>query len=309
MYVLLPVSEKNASMANLNSILAEINRESLDFDTPFDIVRKRYIKKLSKYTNRNTICYYSAFLNCSQHSDTGINDKDMNGFMTAVHKVDKSIGLDLIIHSPGGGVSATEAIGDYLRKVFGNDIRIIVPHMAMSAGTLLSCIGKEIVMGRHSSLGPFDPQLSGVSAYEVLQQIETAKQEIIDNPNTALFWQQFIGKYPPLFLRECTKVIELSEEVARKWLQGGGMTTDNDIINEIINFFNSNEHTKEHARHIDMDRAKAIGLTISALEDDDKLQEYVLSIHHAYTICFQNTNRIKFIENDMGASFVISNDE
>ncbi len=71
-------------MANLNSILAEINRESLDFDTPFDIVRKRYIKKLSKYTNRNTICYYSAFLNCSQHSDTSINDKDI--ILATIHR-------------------------------------------------------------------------------------------------------------------------------------------------------------------------------------------------------------------------------
>lgn len=226
--------------------------------------------------------------------------------MTMVHGVDKTKGLDLVLHTPGGGVSAAEAIGDYLRKSFGNDIRMIIPHMAMSAGTLLSCISKEIIMGKHSSIGPFDPQLGGISAYEVVRQFEEARSEIIENPNSALFWQQIIGKYSPLFSRECARAIELSAEVSRKWLQTGNMLDSNEKIERVISFLNSNEHTKEHIRHIDIERAKELGLKVVELESDNKLQELVLSVHHAYMACFQNINRVKLIENDHGVSFIIS---
>ena len=43
-----------------------------------------------------------------------INDEDMNGFMAAVHKLDRSLGLDLILHTPGGSIASTEAIVRYL---------------------------------------------------------------------------------------------------------------------------------------------------------------------------------------------------
>jgi ClpP class serine protease len=56
----------------------------------------------------------------------------MPGFMTAVNKLDKSKGLDLILHTPGGEINATEQIVFYLRKIFKGDIRAIVPHLAMS---------------------------------------------------------------------------------------------------------------------------------------------------------------------------------
>lgn len=95
-------------MADWNKILKEIQDE--EFQSPIDTVRKKYIRNLSKLTGRNTICYYSGFLNSSDHPDTAINDRDLNGFMTVIHEMDKSKGLNLIIHSPGGEVAATEAI-------------------------------------------------------------------------------------------------------------------------------------------------------------------------------------------------------
>lgn len=45
-------------MAGWNDILDEVK------NTPpqFDYVRRKYIKKLSEYTGRNVICYYSGWL-------------------------------------------------------------------------------------------------------------------------------------------------------------------------------------------------------------------------------------------------------
>ena len=127
------------------------------------LLRTRKMTDLSSFTGRNVICYFSAFLQSSvANPELSINDNDINGFMNAISGMDKSKGLDLILHTPGGGVTATESIVTYLRKIFKMDIRVIVPHMAMSAGTMIACSSKEIVMGKQSSLGPIDPQYHNV---------------------------------------------------------------------------------------------------------------------------------------------------
>ncbi len=294
-------------MADWNKILKEIQDE--EFQSPIDTVRKKYIKNLSALTGRNTICYYSGFLTNSDHPDTAINDRDLNGFMTVIHEMDKSKGLDLILHSPGGEVAATEAIGNYLIKIFENNIRVFVPQIAMSGGTMLSCIGYEIYMGKHSSIGPIDPQYGGVPAYGVIQEFEQAKEEIISNPNSIPFWQPIIGKYPPTFIGQCYKAIELSSEVVKKWLENNSMFKDDtkktQKIAKIMNYLNNNEHTKMHSRHIGIDKAQEIGLIVKPLEADDKLQDAVLSIHHCFMHTFQNTNAVKIIENQNGVSFIM----
>ena len=63
----------------------------------------------------------------------------------------------------------------YLRTKFNNDISVIVPHLAMSAGTMIACSAKEIIMGKQSSLGPNDPQFNGVPAYSIKMEFEQAK--------------------------------------------------------------------------------------------------------------------------------------
>lgn len=62
-----------------------------------DITRKEYISKLAEIRGRNVICYYSGWLQDSQGvQETSLLDTDMTGFMTNVHELDRSKGLDLI---------------------------------------------------------------------------------------------------------------------------------------------------------------------------------------------------------------------
>jgi len=73
--------------------------------------------------------------------------------MLAINKLDRSKGLDLILHTPGGDIAATESLVDYLYSMFDKDIRVIVPQISMSDGTMIALASKEIVMGKHSNLG------------------------------------------------------------------------------------------------------------------------------------------------------------
>lgn len=66
----------------------------------FDGVRRKYINMLEEYTGRNVISYYSAFNEREQGINLSIKDGDMEGFMNAVHGMDRRKGLDLILHTP-----------------------------------------------------------------------------------------------------------------------------------------------------------------------------------------------------------------
>ncbi len=59
---------------------------------------------------------------------------DKNRFMSVIHGLDKSKGLDLFLHTPGGDVGATESLIDYLHDSFEGDIRAVIPQIAMSGG-------------------------------------------------------------------------------------------------------------------------------------------------------------------------------
>ena len=160
-------------MPNWHDILNEINK----IGSPFDVIRRDYLKKLSDYTGRNTIVYYSGWLQKNVQG-TEVNDSDKTGLMTVINGLDRNKGLDLILHTPGGLTAATESIVDYLHSMFGNNIRAIVPQLAMSAGTMIACSCKSILMGKQSNLGPIDPQLGPYPAHGIVEEFHRAYDEI-----------------------------------------------------------------------------------------------------------------------------------
>lgn len=125
------------SVPNWSEILKEM--EDCKRVDALDYIRRNYLKRLSDITGRNTIAYYSAFLQKFDNNQLSINDNDKNGFMTVIHKMDRSKGLDLILHTPGGDLAAAESIVDYLKVMFGHNVRAIIPQIAMSAGTMIAC--------------------------------------------------------------------------------------------------------------------------------------------------------------------------
>lgn len=271
-------------------------------------IRRGYLEDLSNYTGRNTISYYSGWIN-SQGANLDINDGDMVGFMNAVQGLDRSKGLDLILHTPGGSPTASEAIVKYLKVMFNKDIRVIVPHMAMSAGTMICCASKEIIMGYHSSLGPIDPQFSGIPAYNIKSEFEDAQEDLQINPQNAQYWAIKLQQYPAAFMKSAIDAIDLSSTLIKEWL-GDCMydeIEDRAQIEEIVLSLNEHTNSKAHDRHYNSEMCKSFGLKVTQLEDDDELQDKVLSIHHASMICLDGSSAIKIIENPI-RSFISQSD-
>jgi hypothetical protein len=291
----------------------ELGKEIRSVAAAHDQVRRKYLRELSELTGRSVIVYYSGWNEKSFLAAQGIgpmftvSDADKNGFMATIHGLDRTKGLDLILHTPGGDIAATESLVDYLRSMFGTDLRAIVPHLAMSAGTMIALSAKQIVMGKHSSLGPIDPQIGGRAAHGVIEEFKTAKDEIAANPVNIAVWQPIIAKYTPTLVGECEKAIKWADQMTRSWLTTGMFADDDDPAAKaakVVSELSSHSVTLTHNRHYSADAARNLGLDVLMLEDEPALQEAVLTVHHACVLTLSETGAVKIIENDQGSAHI-----
>lgn len=297
-----------------SEVLAEILEGTSDGSPPdFDGVRRKYLVKLYQHTERPVILYASGWLQKESHEASfAIGGSDIQGFMEVTAGLGEGAAVDLILHSPGGSPMAAEAIVLYLRSRFSH-IRVIVPNLAMSAATLICCAADEIVLGKHSFLGPTDPQIllatplgnRSVPAQAILNQFDMAQRRTSD-PEKMTAWLPMLNQYGPDLLVQCEGALDLSVELAKNWLETymfKDLGNREDKAQEISEWFANHGNFKSHGRHIPRADLKD-KLTISYLEDDAQLEDLSLSVFHSTTHTFSATPTAKIIENHLGRAFI-----
>ncbi|GAP97524.1 SDH family Clp fold serine proteinase [Leptolyngbya sp. NIES-2104] len=100
-----------------------------------------------------------------------ITIEDSEQILRAIRLTPPDVPIDLILHTPGGLVLATEQIARALIR-HPAKVTVYVPHYAMSGGTMLALAADEIVMDANAVLGPVDPQLGNFPAASVLKVVE-----------------------------------------------------------------------------------------------------------------------------------------
>ena len=269
-------------------------------------VRHPRLKALSELSGRDVILY-AGDAN-SAHPAAGIFNEDVEGFMAALRNL-KGRKLDLILHSNGGDVDAAEQIGNYLRAKYAH-IRAIVPQNAMSAATMLACACDEIVMGKHSAIGPVDPQIlipaSGgggyirVPALRVLEEFDQARLAAKNDPESVGFWISRMD-YPPGTLSRCQNAIDLSINRVEEWLKERMLQAAPRRAEKAAQWLAVSQ--KDHGRPLNYNAARKAGLIVTALEKDQKLQDAALAVFHATTISLKGARELKIIENQLGMGF------
>lgn len=261
---------------------------------PQGVLRRKYVEALSDYTGRDTFIYYTGWMDGPglPAGSVSLALSDVAGFMEACSKT-KSRELDLIIHSPGGEADAVEQISEYLRTQFDH-VRAIVPVAAMSAATMLALAADEIVMGAHSQLGPIDPQITimtaegprTASAQAIRDQFEMAKKECSD-PKLMSAWLPILRMIGPGLLASCDHSAKRAEQIVEKAMtQYMLANTKNGAkkAKEAAEWFGDAKTFLSHGRPVRRDEAREHDVVVKDLEDDAKLQDLVLSVHHATTI-------------------------
>jgi hypothetical protein len=276
--------------------------------TPVDVLRRKYLKRLSEKTGRVTILYYSGFQQQpgAPANAISVTPADMTGFMETCANLDGNRDLDLFLHSPGGDPDAVEQICEYLRTRFDH-IRAVVPLNAMSAATMIALGADEILMGAHSQLGPIDPQLTVVmpegprtySAQAIKDQFALAVEQCKD-PNTINAWLPILRSYAPGLLAACDHAAERAKKIVADALRDHMFASESnpqEKATEAADWFGDAEEFLSHGRPVRRELAREHGIVIKDLEDDDDLQDAVLSVHHATLLTMGNLPVLKLIEN------------
>ena len=95
-----------------------------------------------------------------------INIDDAEGVLSAIRTTRPGTPIDIILHTPGELVLAEH----------DRPVRAIIPHYAMSGGTLIASSADEILEDPHAALGPVDPQLGEYPAASIIVAVEQAKE-------------------------------------------------------------------------------------------------------------------------------------
>ncbi|HHY63302.1 MAG TPA: hypothetical protein GYA11_10030, partial [Firmicutes bacterium] len=99
-----------------------------------------------------------------------IDIEDSEQVLRAIRLTDPNVPIDIVLHTPGGLVLATEQIAHAIKN-HPAKVTVFVPHYAMSGGTLIALAADEIVMDPNAVLGPVDPQIGSYPAASILSAV------------------------------------------------------------------------------------------------------------------------------------------
>ncbi len=103
-----------------------------------------------------------------------ISVEDSEAILRAIRFIPAEQPIDLVLHTPGGVVLASEQIAKALGEHQGK-VTVFVPHYAMSGGALIALAADEIVMDANAVLGPVDPQIGGLPTASNLRMVDIKK--------------------------------------------------------------------------------------------------------------------------------------
>lgn len=302
-------------MPSWNDLLHELETQKNDQAKNKWLVDKQNnaLRKISAIRdNRNVIFYASAFLQKSLVPPPmlQLTHEEINAFMSVMYGMDWEKGLTLILHTPGGITNAAETIVSYLHTKF-DYIEVIVPTFAMSAGTMI-CLGADkLIMGRQSQIGPIDPQipLGGrtVSARAIVEQFKKAKEELSEDLRLAHLWAPVLQSLGPALIQEAQDALDYSEEMVKGWLTKRMFRGKSDALHaasEAASYFNKASVHKSHGRRIDREEARSQQVYVDDLEEDQNLQEWVLTAYHLVTLAFEKSPATKILASNLGRLWV-----
>jgi ClpP class serine protease len=114
-----------------------------------------------------------------------IDVDDSEAVLRAIHLTDPELPLDIVLHTPGGLVLASLQIARAIHKHKGK-VTAVVPHYAMSGGTLIALAADEIVMSEYAVVGPVDPQVGQYAAASVLKAVSRKPIERVNDETLIL---------------------------------------------------------------------------------------------------------------------------
>lgn len=202
-----------------------------------------------------------------------IDIEDSERILRAIRLTPDDSPIDLIMHTPGGLVLASEQIARALRR-HKEKVTIIVPHHALSGGTLISLAADEVLMDPNAILSPLDPQLG--QFYSASSIMEVPKHKPIDTMKDETL----------IYLDLAGKAIKQVEDLISEILTHKKIAPEN--ARKIAKTLSSGEWTHDYA--LTINKLKEIGIDITP-----RIPEYFYSLMEYYPQAQQQRPSVEYI--------------
>ncbi|MCW2938107.1 MAG: hypothetical protein JWN00_1092 [Actinomycetia bacterium] len=174
-----------------------------------------------------------------------IDIEDSEAVLRAIELTGTGVPIDIVLHTPGGLVLAAEQIANALLR-HPAKVTAIIPHYAMSGGTLIALSADEIMLSPSAVLGPLDPQIGQHPAASIIQVVQRKDINKIDDETLIL--ADMAGK----------ALNQVRDTVTRLLTRSGMDTGDAEKLAETLS-----EGQWTHDYPITAEAAKALGLPVT----------------------------------------------
>lgn len=278
--------------------------------------RKKQLKRISQARGGRDVLAFTADIGKAVPG-TSIEYTDLAPLNDLVTNL-KGKKLDLILETPGG---SGEVVEDIVRLLHGKyeELAVIVPGWAKSAGTLLTMAADEILMGPSSALGPIDAQLlwqgKRFSADALLESFEKIKKEVDQTGTLNKAYIPMLQGISPGELQAAQNALDFAKRLTREWLvkykfktwqihqtdptKLGAPVTEEEKIQraeEIASKLGDHRKWLTHGRSLNAKDLTDMRLVITDYTADATLSDAISRYHALMQISFSTTNLYKIFE-------------
>ncbi|MGC4058892.1 MAG: hypothetical protein QM743_12355 [Chitinophagaceae bacterium] len=275
--------------------------------------RKKQLSQISQLRNNRDVLVYASDIQNRQRAPNSIEYSDLQAFKDQISNLNGEA-IDIILETPGGVGEIVEDLVKLVRSKY-NEVGIIIPGTAKSAGTIFAMAGDEILMSSSSSLGPIDAQImtnsKKFSADAFLEGLEKIKADVLATGRLNPAYIPILQNISPGEIQNCENAQKFSQILVREWLRTykfakwthhsstGELVTDDEKANkakEIAEKLCKHSDWLTHGRSIKIGELENIGLKIINYEQIPELDDAISRYYTLLQIVFETTNIYKVIE-------------
>lgn len=272
--------------------------------------RKAQLQRISDFRGRDVLVF-AADIN-KQTGQISIDYGDLLPFTDQLSNL-KGKKLDLVLETPGGSGEVAEDLVKAMRSRY-EDVAVIVPGYAKSAGTIMAMAADEILMGPNSGLGPIDAQIfyqgKRFSADALIEGMEKIKKEVEQSGNLNRAYIPILQQISPGELQHAENALTFAKILVTQWLAQFKFRTwathsstgqpvaeeeKKKRAEEIAEQLCNHRFWKTHARSIKLDDLEGMRLKITDYSKTPALEDAILRYYVLLQMTF-STNIYKLFE-------------
>ena len=240
-----------------------------------------------RYIRQEAICDYEQSTGRSLVVFWGpIIELAITGFADAILDTPKGDPLDIMLTTTGGDGEVALRMASIYRAE-REDVRIIVPDMAYSSGTILALAADKIVMSSSSTLGPIDPQIllpeqgqfAWMSARAVVEAVDNLQQQAQANPGALRFSIAMLADINATMYQTAIDAMARTEPLATAVFKLRSDYPSDQQIKKIVDDLQKHSVHSATIRHRD---AYDIGLPVEYVDPFSEQWDRVWRLHTRY---------------------------